>query len=63
VLVRGRFNPWQCIIAADRREWPAQLGFDVGYDSVTFLFHEFWPDISYRIFGKHAATPGPGEKP
>ena len=42
------------------RNW----GLDVGYDSVTFMFHEFWPDISYALFAKKpkkvppvAATP------
>ena len=30
------------------RNW----GLDITYDSVTFVFHEFWPDISHRIFGK-----------
>ena len=41
------------------RNW----GLDVVYDSVTFLFHEFWPDISYKVFGKHAAAPVPGANP
>jgi hypothetical protein len=27
------------------RNW----GLDVGYDAVTFLFHEFWPDISHAL--------------
>jgi len=39
------------------RNW----GQDVGYDSMTFMFHEFWPDISNKFFGKKsgkaAATP------
>ena len=39
------------------RNW----GLDITYDAVTFTFHEFWPDISHKIFrGKHssaAATP------
>ena len=39
------------------RNW----GQDVGYDSVTFMFHEFWPDISHALLGKKgskaAATP------
>ena len=42
------------------RNW----GLDIGYDSVTFMFHEFWPDISYALFAKKpkkappvAATP------
>ncbi len=30
------------------RDW----GLDITYDSVTFVFHEFWPDISHRLFGK-----------
>ena len=30
------------------RNW----GLDITYDSVTFLFHEFWPDISNAVFGK-----------
>jgi hypothetical protein len=41
----------------DLRNW----GLDITYDAVTFTFHEFWPDISHKIFrGKHssaAATP------
>jgi hypothetical protein len=32
----------------DARNW----GEDVGYDSLTFMFHEFWPDISNKLFGK-----------
>jgi hypothetical protein len=28
-------------------------GQDVGYDAVTFMFHEFWPDISNAIFHPH----------
>jgi len=36
------------------RNW----GLDITYDSVTFVFHEFWPDISHRLFGKkHSDTP------
>jgi len=34
------------------RNW----GLDIGYDSVTFAFHEFWPDISYALFAKHKKT-------
>ncbi len=30
------------------RNW----GLDITYDSVTFMFHEFWPDISKAVFGK-----------
>jgi hypothetical protein len=30
------------------RNW----GLDVTYDSITFMFHEFWPDISYKLFRK-----------
>jgi hypothetical protein len=30
------------------RNW----GQDVGYDSLTFMFHEFWPDIGYALFAK-----------
>jgi hypothetical protein len=30
------------------RNW----GLDITYDSVTFLFHEFWPDINNAVFGK-----------
>jgi len=37
------------------RNW----GLDVTYDALTFLFHEFWPDISYALFGKRSATPTP----
>jgi hypothetical protein len=44
-------------VGNDLRNW----GLDITYDSATFLFHEFWPDISHRIFrGKHSgalATP------
>jgi hypothetical protein len=36
------------------RNW----GLDVGYDSVTFMFHEFWPDISHGVFGKKAVKTG-----
>jgi len=32
------------------RNW----GLDITYDSVTFVFHEFWPDISHAIFSKKA---------
>jgi hypothetical protein len=32
------------------RDW----GLDITYDSVTFMFREFWPDISHSIFGKRA---------
>ncbi len=28
------------------RNW----GLDITYDSVTFVFHEFWPDISHAVF-------------
>ena len=34
------------------RNW----GQDVGYDSVTFLFHEFWPDISHALLRKRTRT-------
>lgn len=34
------------------RNW----GLDVTYDSVTFLFHEFWPDISHSLMGKKHDT-------
>ncbi len=30
------------------RSW----GLDITYDAVTFMFHEFWPDISHAVFGK-----------
>jgi hypothetical protein len=29
------------------RDW----GLDVGYDAVTFMFHEFWPDIHHSLAG------------
>jgi hypothetical protein len=29
------------------RDW----GLDIAYDSLTFAFHEFWPDISHAVFG------------
>lgn len=32
----------------DLRNW----GLDITYDSVTFMFHEFWPDISHAVFSK-----------
>jgi len=39
------------------RNW----GLDITYDSITFVFHEFWPDISHAIFHKNtikaASTP------
>jgi len=37
------------------RNW----GLDVTYDSVTFLFHEFWPDISHAVFGNKFSKPAP----
>jgi hypothetical protein len=39
------------------RNW----GLDITYDSVTFMFHEFWPDISNSVFGKrnHAVVANP----
>jgi hypothetical protein len=33
-------------VANGLRNW----GLDVTYDSVTFVFHEFWPDIHHMIF-------------
>jgi hypothetical protein len=30
-------------------------GLDVTYDAVTFMFHEFWPDISHSVFRKKAS--------
>jgi len=30
------------------------LGQDIGYDSMTFLFHEFWPDISHAVLHSKA---------
>jgi hypothetical protein len=30
------------------RNW----GLDITYDSITFVFHEFWPDIRHAIFEK-----------
>jgi hypothetical protein len=30
------------------RNW----GLDITYDSITFVFHEFWPDIRHAIFSK-----------
>jgi hypothetical protein len=33
------------------RNW----GLDITYDSVTFVFHEFWPDISHAVFSKKAS--------
>jgi hypothetical protein len=34
------------------RNW----GLDITYDSVTFVFHEFWPDISHALFSKKSST-------
>jgi hypothetical protein len=35
------------------RNW----GLDITYDAVTFTFHEFWPDISHKIFpGKRSSA-------
>jgi hypothetical protein len=34
--------------------WFRNWGLDITYDSVTFVFHEFWPDISHAIFSKAA---------
>jgi hypothetical protein len=39
-------------VANGFRNW----GLDITYDSVTFVFHEFWPDIHHMIFR------GKGEK-
>jgi len=33
-------------VANGLRNW----GLDVTYDSITFVFHEFWPDIHHMIF-------------
>ena len=41
------------------RNW----GLDVGYDSVTFMFHEFWPDISYALFAKKGNRTAPAATP
>jgi len=30
------------------RDW----GLDITYDAITFMFHEFWPDINHALFGK-----------
>jgi hypothetical protein len=35
------------------RDW----GLDIVYDSVTFAFHEFWPDISHAVFGNKSKAP------
>jgi hypothetical protein len=35
------------------RDW----GLDVTYDGVTFVFHEFWPDIRNAVFGRFAKKP------
>ena len=35
------------------RDW----GLDIVYDSVTFAFHEFWPDISHAVFGNRGKAP------
>jgi hypothetical protein len=42
-------------LANDARSW----GLDVGYDSLTFMFHEFWPDISSALLGKKGRTAVP----
>jgi hypothetical protein len=34
------------------RNW----GLDVGYDSLTFMFHEFWLDISSALLGKKSGN-------
>jgi len=34
-------------------------GLDVTYDAVTFLFHEFWPDIQNAIAGKKKTVSAP----
>jgi hypothetical protein len=34
-------------VANGLRDW----GLDVTYDSVTFVFHEFWPDMRHAVFG------------
>jgi hypothetical protein len=35
------------------RDW----GLDMVYDSLTFAFHEFWPDISHAVFGNKGKAP------
>ena len=40
-------------VANGFRNW----GLDVTYDSVTFLFHEFWPDIANVLMGHKHVTP------
>jgi len=37
------------------RNW----GLDITYDSATFVFHEFWPDISNAVFGKKSSKAAP----
>ena len=34
-------------------------GLDITYDAVTFMFHEFWPDINRTVFGKKAVKAAP----
>lgn len=38
-------------VGNDLRDW----GLDITYDSVTFVFHEFWPDISHLVFGRRGS--------
>lgn len=38
-------------VANGLRNW----GLDVTYDSVTFVFHEFWPDIRHALFKDRAS--------
>jgi len=35
------------------RDW----GLDITYDAITFMFHEFWPDINHAVFGKKGSAP------
>ena len=40
-------------VANGVRNW----GLDVTYDAVTFVFHEFWPDIRHAVFSRFAKKP------
>jgi hypothetical protein len=46
-------------IPTDFRNW----GLDITYDAATFVFHEFWPDISNAVFGKKGSKAVTAAKP
>jgi len=58
VNISARYYPSQeRTLSNDFRNW----GLNVTYDSITFLFHEFWPDISDAVFRKRTAPQPPAQ--